>query len=319
MLNVDELDERFGIEGELGFSEQEDGLIFISVYNKFAEAEISLYGAHITRFVPHGTFDVLWLGQESSFEYGKPIRGGIPICFPWFGPHPENQELPLHGFVRIMNWDVVETGSLPGGESKIVLKFSSSDETMTKWLYEFEAFLTVVVGKQLDVSFSVANMGKEKFRYTSALHTYLNVSEISNVAIEGLQGTPYYQPSDDRLRLQEENFLVIDQETNRRYIETSNDCAVHDAAFSRKIVVAKSGSNSTVVWNPWSEVSKGIPDLADDDYQTFVCVETANIYNDQVCVYPGESHTTSLVLSVEQQTKSLNGNTNDSGINIMGM
>ncbi len=147
----------------------------------------------------------------------------------------------------------------------------------------------------------------------------MNVSEISNVAIEGLQGTPYYQPSDDRLRLQEENFLVIDQETNRRYIETSNDCAVHDAAFSRKIVVAKSGSNSTVVWNPWSEVSKGIPDLADDDYQTFVCVETANIYNDQVCVYPGESHTTSLVLSVEQQTKSLNGNTNDSGINIMGM
>lgn len=317
MIDIDALDEQFGLEGELGFVEQEGGLVFISVYNKYAEAEISLYGGHVTRFTPHDTFDVIWMSPASQFEEGKPIRGGIPVCFPWFGPHSEDASLPLHGFARIVYWEVVETASLPGGETQLVLQLTSSQQTKQWWPYDFQAKLEIRVGKQLVVNLHVENTGREPFTYTAALHTYYNVSEIGNVSIEGLANTPYYNGMEKVLHVQDEALLTIGKEENRRYIETTAACLLHDQAFKRTIKAGKTGSEATVVWNPWRETCASIPDLADDDYQTFVCIEAANIYHDAVKVFPGENHVTGVEIGAIQHRATIGRSSDESGFSIV--
>ncbi len=300
MINIEELDDKFGIEGELGFMEQDGGLVFISVYNKHAEAEICLYGAYVTRFAPHGTFDVLWVSQASAFEESKPIRGGIPVCFPWFGPHESDEKMPMHGFARILYWDVVETAALPGGETRVVLQLAASGQTKAYWPYDFIARLEVLVGKQLEVRLLVENRGREAFSYTAALHSYYHVSMIGNISIEGLQNTQYYNFQDTTMKVQNDNLLIINGEVNRRYVETTAGCLLHDPAYMRTIEAKKIGSEATVVWNPWDEFCEKTPDLDDEDYQSFVCIEAANIYNNKIKLYPGDQHTTGVLIGVDQ-------------------
>jgi len=315
MINIEELDDKFGIEGELGFMEQDGGLVFISVYNKHAEAEICLYGAYVTRFTPHGTFDVLWVSQASDFEEGKPIRGGIPVCFPWFGPHESDEKMPLHGFARILYWEVIETASLPGGETRVVLQLAASSLTKAYWPFEFLARLEVVVGRQLEVRLQVENLGKEVFAYTSALHSYYHVSMIENISIEGLQNTPYYNYQDQVMHVQYDNLLTINGEVNRRYIETTAGCLLHDPVYMRTIKAEKMGSEATVIWNPWKEFCEKAPDLDDEDYQSFVCIEAANIYNNKIKLYPGEKHITGVMIEVDQHKKRLGSE--DGGFSIV--
>lgn len=303
MIDIESLEEKFSIEGELGFTEIDGDLIAISVYNKFADAEICLYGGHITRFVPHGSFDILWLSPASFFEIGKPIRGGIPICFPWFGPHPTDNLKPMHGFARLMYWDVVETASIPSGETLIKLQLCSSVETKQYWPSEFKAELTIVVGKKLDVQLAISNTGTEPFEYTAALHSYLSVSDIASVKIEGLQGVSYYEGVGNQTVEQTDEFLEILQEENRRYIDTEADCIIHDDAFGHGIRVSKTGSKVTVVWNPGAETSSKMSDLEPDSYETFVCVEAVNSYNNSIRLGKDETHVTSTTIGLDYGLK----------------
>jgi glucose-6-phosphate 1-epimerase len=157
MINIDELEEKYSIEGEVGFAELEENMAFITVSNKYADADICLYGAHITNFTPHKTMGILWMSPESNFEEGKPIRGGIPVCFPWFGPHKTDSAMPQHGFGRLMYWNVQETASLPTGETLVRLQLCSSAETKIYWNYDFCAEMTVIVGKTLTATLKVTN------------------------------------------------------------------------------------------------------------------------------------------------------------------
>lgn len=307
MVDIEELEDRFGIEGELGFTETEGDLISISVFNKYADAEISLYGAHVISFIPHGTFGVLWMSPDSFFEVGKPIRGGIPVCFPWFGPHPSDPEKPLHGFARLMYWDVIETASVATGETLIRLELNSSQETKKYWPYDFCAQLTIVVGRKLEVSLNISNTGESDFSYTAALHSYFNISGIENIEIRGLEGVAYYDGSGDELLKQETPVLEIKKEENRRYINTDADCIIIDPVFNQAVRVSKEGSNVTVVWNPGEETAEKIEDISGDSYQAFVCVETVNAYNDTIHLHQGEKHntTTRIGLDYSMSDKSL--------------
>ena len=289
---LDLLNEQFSIEGEVGFSEQEGDLIYIDVINKYAEATISLYGAHIIQYRPYETFDILWMSPNSNFEEGKAIRGGIPICFPWFGPHASDPTLPVHGFARIMQWKVTKTESMPKGETLIKLELNSSEQTKEFWPYDFKAELDICVGATLKVALRITNTGNEAFQYTSALHTYFHVSDISNIRIEGLQGASYYQGFGNEVFTQEEDLIEIAKEENRRYVDTESDIILHDAAFRRRIKTTKEGSKVTVVWNPWSETVKTMSDIPEDGYETFVCIEPANSYDDFIQLAPGEQHST---------------------------
>lgn len=300
MIDIDELDDKFSIEGEVGFAELENDLVFITVSNKFADADICLYGAHVTSFRPHNTLDLLWMSPDSFFEEGKPIRGGIPVCFPWFGPHQTNPDLPQHGFARLMYWNVLETAVLPNGETKIRLKLESSEKTKAYWSYDFYAEMEFTVGLKLTVSLKVKNISGENFKYGCALHTYFNLSAIENLSIEGLNEVPYFNQLTGENEVQNEFYLHIREPLTRHYLNTETPVVLADSIFRRRILVEKSGSKVTTVWNPGEETSTHIADLPDDGYETFVCVEATNAFDYQVELALGDSYITSTVIGLER-------------------
>lgn len=300
MTDINELDEKFSIEGELGFAQLENDLIFATISNKYADADICLYGAHITSFKPHNTMEILWMSPMSNFQEGLPIRGGIPVCFPWFGLHKTDPEKPQHGFGRLMYWNVVETASLPNGETTIRLQLTSSEETKKMWPYDFCAEMTVSVGRKLTTTLKMTNTSSELFEYSCALHSYFTLSSIENIVIEGLQNTKYQnqlQPGDF---IQESNELSIAQAETRHYYDTESPVVIADPVFRRRIRIDKSGSKVTTVWNPWKETCAAIPDLPDEAYQAFVCVETVNAFSDTITLVPGEVHETSAIIGLDE-------------------
>ncbi len=299
MIDTDELDDKFGIEGEVGFAELEEDLVFIMVSNKHADAEICLYGAHVTSFKPRGNMDLLWMSPESSFEEGKPIRGGIPVCFPWFGPHKTDSDKPQHGFARLMYWDVVSTSTNSSAETVIKLQLKSSEETKAYWPHDFVAEMTFVVGKKLTVTLKVTNTSAEPFNYTCALHTYYGLSAIENISIEGLQGVTYYNQLTGENGVQEEEKLEITEALTHHYLNTETPVIIDDSAFRRRIKVDKTGSKVTTVWNPGAEACANIGDLPDDGYETFVCVEATNAFDYPISIAPGESFATSAIIGID--------------------
>jgi len=299
MIDIDDLDERFSIEGELGFAELENDLVFITVSNKFADADICLYGAHVTSFRPRNTMDILWMSPDSFFEVGKAIRGGIPICFPWFGPHKTNPEKPQHGFARLMYWEVVETAEKPNGETVIRLQLCSSEVTKAYWPHDFCAEVTITVGLSLVVSLKVTNNSEEAFEYGCALHTYYGLSAIENLSIEGLQGRSYYNQLTGEYSIQEEALLKIKEPLTRHYLNTEGQVIIEDQVFHQRIRVEKSGSKVTTVWNPGEEACAQIADLPEDAYETFVCVEATNAFDYQISLAPGESYETSAIIGID--------------------
>ncbi|HEY3373396.1 MAG TPA: D-hexose-6-phosphate mutarotase [Prolixibacteraceae bacterium] len=300
MIDIDELEDKFSIEGEVGFAELENDLVFVTVSNKYADVDICLYGAHITSFRPHDSMEVLWMSPDSNFEVGKAIRGGIPVCFPWFGPHKTDPQMPQHGFARLMYWEVFETATLLSGETMITLQLCSSEETKAYWPHDFCAHLTVKVGMTLAVTLKVTNTSAVPFEYTCALHSYFGLSSIENLLIQGLQSTTYYNQLSGENGVQEEEILQIQEPITRHYLDTESPVIVEDSIYRRKVRVAKAGSKVTTVWNPWEETCASVADLPDDAYETFVCVEAVNAFNDVIGLSPKGSHETSAMISLEE-------------------
>jgi len=300
MINIEELDDNFSIEGEVGFAELEENMAFITVSNKYADADICLYGAHITNFKPHKAMPVLWMSPESNFEEGKPIRGGIPVCFPWFGQHITDSVKPQHGFARLMYWNVKEAATLASGETLIRLQLCSSAETKIYWEHDFCAEMTFVIGKTLNATLKVTNTSSIPFEYTCALHSYYNISSIEEITIEGLQNTGYYNQLDGEEYTQEPSGLKIQKAETRHYYNTEVPCIINDPLFGRRIRVAKSGSKVTTVWNPGEETCAKIDDMPDDAFHAFVCIEAVNAFNDIIKLAPGETHETLAIIGLEE-------------------
>lgn len=298
-MTIADLNQKFGIPGTLVFFDGQGSLPCVRITNSFATCELSLYGAHVFSYKPAGQQDLLWMSETTAYETGKAIRGGIPVCFPWFGPHAEDSTKPQHGFARIMMWDVESALELNDGSTELILTLNSSEETKAFWPFAFEAELTVVVGKKFTISLQIKNTSSEAFTYTDALHSYFNISDLSNIQISGLAGTSYYNGFGTETTVQQEESLQIVQEENRRYINHTNDCVISDSGFNRKINVSKTGSKVTVVWNPNAATAKNIGDMPDDGYKTFICVEAVNAYTDAVVLEPGKMHVLSQTFSAE--------------------
>jgi glucose-6-phosphate 1-epimerase len=298
-MTIAELNEKYRIQGEVEFSTGAGGLPVIVISNQFATALIFLHGAHIVSFQPKGEKDLLWMSEESVFEEGKPIRGGMPICFPWFGPHATDTLLPQHGFARLSNWEVATVVTLENGASQIELLLHHSPATKALWPFEFSAKLTVTVSAKLEVKLSITNTGDKTFTYSDALHTYLNISDISSISIDGLGSAVYYDGFGTEPKKQDELLLVIAKEENRRYVGHTANCIIYDKGFTRKLRVSKTGSKVTVVWNPGAETSKKIADMQDDGYKTFICVEAVNAYDNVITLTPNEQFAISTTISAD--------------------
>lgn len=297
-MTVKELNSKYAIEGCLSFVESKGGMAIAMLSNDHSFAQVSLYGAHVLTFEPAEQDDVLMMSNKSYFEKGKPMRGGIPLCFPWFGPHATDKALPPHGFARLMDWNVKATAQQPDGATCLVLSLTDNEQTRAMWPHAFECDLTIVAGKTLDMSWSVKNTGSEAFEIASAMHTYFATNDVTQINIKGLEGVTYLDATQQLAPVTEGTApVVIDREVNRCYMDTTATCEITDPSMDRTIRVAKTGSQSTVVWNPWKEVAKTIADLEDNEYQGFVCLETANVHRNKVTVAPGAEHAMSLSIS----------------------
>lgn len=281
------LNQDYGIPGEVHFTSGEGGLTKAVISNRHATAEVYLHGATVTSFQPRGQLPVLWLSPQAVFKPDKAIRGGIPVCWPWFGPHPIDKTKPQHGFARTSEWSVVGAATLPDDSTELRLHLSDTSQTRLLWPHTFRLELCVTVGMQLRVALTTQNTGSQAVQVGCALHSYFSVGDIRQVEIDGLDGCEYIdQPDGNRMKKQA-GPVRIREEVDRIYLGASAECLVQDRAMGRSLRVAKSGSRSTVVWNPWSAKAAKLEDFPDEGYLAMVCVETANASDDVRTIEPG--------------------------------
>ncbi len=288
MANSQQLNQRFACDGAR-FEDAPGGLVRAVIETSGAQGEVYLHGAHITRFQPAGHAPVLFLSEKSHFASDKPIRGGVPICFPWFGPREGDESAPMHGLARILEWNV-ESVAMRGDDVEIVLSLAPQSPPHPGWPTCALRYV-VSFGASLKMQLEVKNSGDKSFRFAEALHTYFYVGDVRHIEIQGLSETHYIDKTDDfQEKTQSHPGLNITGETDRIYLNTKQTCVIHDPAYNREIRVSKDNSEATVVWNPWQQKAAAMPDFGDDEWTKMVCIETCNVNNCEVELQPDASH-----------------------------
>ncbi len=255
---------------------------FVILYAKESTCMIALHGAHVLSFIPNGGKDLLWLSSKAQYQNDKAIRGGIPLCLPWFG----SDTSPSHGFARISEWEVVASGLDEEGSPYICLQLQSDD-----WEYKFCAQLLVKVSDVLKLELTMQNLDEKAFKFTEALHSYFNISDVKNVSLIGLQGRNYIDQLDGNIEKTQHEAIEVDSEIDRIYQDTDDACTIEDKGYNRKISITKENSKSTVVWNPWIDKSASMVDFDEGGYKNMLCVESANIGDEAIELQSGAQHT----------------------------
>lgn len=290
-MTIDQLNNEYAIEGQLEFVEGKGGFPLARIDNGKARAEISIYAGQVLSFQPadHDD-DLLFVSDKAYYQDGKAIKGGVPVCWPWFGADPEDRGRPAHGFVRNRPWMVRASETLADGDTRITLGLVDNEEIRSIWSGAFDLSLEVTVGNRLKVEIVTRNTGDKPFTITQALHSYIRVGEIGQVEVLGLEGVDYLDKAADGSRKTQSGAVRFNEEADRIYLDVPPKLVIADEAIGRRIRINSTGSKTAVVWNPWADISASMGDLRDDDYQRFVCVETANAATDTIEVTPGEAY-----------------------------
>ena len=292
--------DQYELSSALRFEDGPGGLVRALISTPLAEAELYLQGAHVTRWTPRGQRPVLFVSPKSLFAPGKAIRGGVPIIFPWFGARSDGKPGPAHGFARNSEWVIEGTNLRNDGRVEIKLALAPDDAARGLGYAGFRLRFRVTIGFDLEMELEVRNDAKAPLAYEEALHTYLAIADIRQVSVSGLEGTAYIDKTDGFKRKKLDNEpLRITKETDQVHLSTKRTCVVNDPVWNRRIIVEKSGSHSTVVWNPWIEKTKGMSDMAPDDWKGMICVETANAADNAVTLAAGDSHKLTASIRVE--------------------
>jgi glucose-6-phosphate 1-epimerase len=253
-----------------------------------ATATVTLQGAHLTHFGLNNAPPVLWVSGESHFEVGRAIRGGIPICWPWFADQTEQVDVPMHGVARTSLWEPIRSHA-DATSTTLSLGLSDSPDTQALWPHRFEFEYTIRLSDCLEIELLHRNIDSDAVTCSGALHTYFSIDDLAKVRVEGLEGLTYIDKVDEKRRHLQEGPIQIAGETDRIYLETKDPVTLHDGK-RRSIYIDSSGSRSMVVWNPWVAKAAAMADFADDEYTQMICVETANAGEDVVQIHPGREH-----------------------------
>lgn len=288
--DLDALQATHAKPGAIAFEMSPLGGIIAKLTAAGNSATVALQGAQVLSWIAGGV-ERLWLSPAARLGTGKAVRGGIPVCWPWFAAHPHDGTKPFHGFVRARNWEVVGTGA-DDNAAWITLSYETSVADLSLWPQEAEVQLTVRLDAGLSLSLLTANLGDVAFILTQALHTYLAVSDIANVRVDGLDEVKYLDKLSNDGRKTQTGDITIDREVDRIYVgETSSITLVDQAAYERRLAIRSTGSHSAVVWNPWIEKTRRLGDMgADDAYRRMLCIETANAGDDVARLLPGDNH-----------------------------
>jgi glucose-6-phosphate 1-epimerase len=295
--SLDSLNERFAVPGAVRFEAGSGGLVRAVVTAPAAEAHVYLHGAHVTHYRPAGHDALLFLSERSWFAEGKAIRGGVPVIFPWFGARAGDPRAPDHGFARTREWTVESVERSDDGSLAVTLVLDPDDGTRQMWPHDFRLRHRVVCGAQLEMALEVDNRSREPFAFEEALHTYLLVGDVRQVSVTGLGGATYIDKTDGMKRkVLAGEPLQLTGATDRVFLDTRVSLALTDPVLARRVVLDKSGSATTVVWNPWSEKAEAMADLGHDAWRSMLCLEAANAADNVLHLAGGQRHTMSVVI-----------------------
>ncbi|GDX60326.1 MAG: putative glucose-6-phosphate 1-epimerase [Nitrosomonadaceae bacterium] len=287
-MNTEQLNTEYAIPGQLKFIQGAGGLPFIEVTTANSSALISVYAGQVLSFRPAGEMDdLMFLSEKAYYQTGKAIKGGAPVCWPWFGADPQGLGRPAHGFVRNRMWNVVATEITVSGAIRVILGLEDTPETIEIWPQSFTLMLEITVGKSLNLELVTRNTGAQLFPVTQAFHTYFKVGDISQVSVSGLEDTDYIDKVDNSALKKQIGPVVINEEVDRIYLGVRDELVINDIALKRRIRIRSGGSKTAVVWNPWAKISAEMADLQDNDYRNLLCAETTNAATDVVEVSPG--------------------------------
>jgi len=291
-INIEQLNADFGIANQIEFVAGKGGLPCVQINNNKATALISVYAGQVLSFKPvNEAEDLMFISENAYFQEGKATKGGIPICWPWFGAAPEIEshkpvKRPDHGFVRNSFWSVLSTTVLENGDSKIVLEFKDSEKTREIWPFQFYLSLEIVIGDSLTLELLTRNTGNQSFSITEALHSYFNIGDAAQATVLGLEHTEYLDKNEDFVKVCQVGAITIGEETDHIHTDIKHKLVIDDPVFKRKIKISSSGNKNVVVWNPWAKGSAEMKDLDSDDYKHFICLEVANAVADSVEILP---------------------------------
>jgi glucose-6-phosphate 1-epimerase len=241
---------------------------------------------------------VLFLSRNSEFAPGKPIRGGVPIAFPWFANRHDGKPGPSHGFARIQDWTLA-LAALAGDDLHLTFTLGPTAMSRNLGFDHFRLAYQLIIGATLKMELTVVNDSTTPLVFEEALHTYYSVSDIHEVTIDGLDGVTYLDKIDNFQPKVQHGPITITQPTDRVYENTAATCVIHDKGSERRITVAKTGSNTTVVWNPWESGAAKITDLHPTEWHEYIALETVNAAANTITLAPGASHVMEAHVSTE--------------------
>ncbi|WP_261833466.1 D-hexose-6-phosphate mutarotase [Vibrio ishigakensis] len=270
---------------------QKDNVKIIRVMHPKAKCAVSLFGGHLLSYIPEGKPETIWMSAEAKYDGATALRGGIPVCWPWFA----RMATPAHGFCRTSNeWKLVEHRENDEGVM-LRLGLTDSEETFAIWPHKFELFLDIQIGDELTVSLTMHNTDEAPWKFSGALHTYLNISDITKVETRGMGGE-YIDSLNNGALTQGGDTLVLTDTIDRIYTKPEASIELSDTGFERRIQVSNDGANSAVLWNPWAQGAESMGDMQNDGFKTMLCIEACQWAKDLESgteLAPGESHTLS--------------------------
>ena len=267
----------------------ENGLQIFQVKTAESICKFSNYGAHVISFSNNGN-ELLWVSEKSYYQSGKAIRGGIPVCWPYFGKAPIDGE-PAHGYARLFAWEVLEISDTENGE--VFVRMQLDCAKLPAVYQNLELQIEFLIGKTLKINLTTTNVGDKDFVLSQALHSYFSVNDINKVHVAGLEDTDYFDSLTGKI-CRQSGLIEVAAEVDRVYLDTEKDCTLIEGDKPYQVIIKKSGSASTVVWNPWIDKSIRMADFGDDEYLNMICIETVNAKSDSRILNPSQSHTLSL-------------------------
>jgi glucose-6-phosphate 1-epimerase len=260
-----------------------------------ATARVALHGAHLMEWTPAGQQPVIYLSPKAIYQEGKAIRGGIPVCWPWFGPAAE-AGLPAHGVARSRFWTLDHSSEDAGGVT-LVFSLTDSEATRRLWPHGFSLRMEMRIGQRLQLSLRMENTSSTACQVTGALHSYFVIGDIHQTSVSGLNGIEYLDQVDAQNVHRQTGEIHFSGEVDREYL-TNQPVVIHDPVLQRTLTIRSAGSGCTVVWNPWIAKSQTMADLPEEAWQKFVCVETANAFSDRISLPPGAVHLLGMEIEV---------------------
>jgi glucose-6-phosphate 1-epimerase len=297
--DIDSLNRRCGIAGVAQVVPGNGGLPKVQVTAPAAVAEIYLHGAQVTAWKPAGAEEVIFVSDQSQWQEGKAIRGGVPICFPWFRAKADNPQAPSHGVVRTKQWRLDSIIQNADGSVAVLCSTESDESTRRWWPHEFRLTHRITVGSALCMELTASNTGPIALRFEEALHTYFRVGQIERVRVRGLDGVAYLDNTDSNRAKEQSGDVIFTSATDNAYLQTQTPLELADPVLRRTVRTETQNSATTVVWNPWQQGAASMADLGNEEWRVMACVEASNILESAINLGPGEEHTMCSILSVE--------------------